>query len=55
MFGGKLTTYRKLAEHAMKKLAHYCGPAWTKNITLPGDDIAGDRDSYATKLYRERD
>ena len=33
VFGGKLTTYRKLAEHAMEKLAHYtpgCGPAWTK-------------------------
>lgn len=58
VFGGKLTTYRKLAEHAMEKLAHYypgCGPAWTKNITLPGGDIAGDRDSYAAKLCRERD
>ncbi len=50
VFGGKLTTYRKLAEHAMEKLAHYypgCGPAWTKNATLQGGDIGGDRDGYA--------
>jgi glycerol-3-phosphate dehydrogenase len=56
VFGGKLTTYRKLAEHAMEKLAHYypgCGPAWTKNGSLPGGDIGGDRDSYAAKLRRE--
>lgn len=56
VFGGKLTTYRKLAEHAMEKLAHYypeAGPAWTKNGTLPGGDIDGDRDSYAAKLRRE--
>ena len=55
VFGGKLTTYRKLAEHAMEKLAHYypgCGPAWTKNATLPGGDIGGDRDGYAAKLRR---
>ncbi len=55
VFGGKLTTYRKLAEHAMEKLAHYypgCGPAWTKNATLPGGDIDGDRDGYAAKLRR---
>lgn len=56
VFGGKLTTYRKLAEHAVEKLAQYfpgCGPAWTKNGTLPGGDIGGDRDSYAAKLRRE--
>lgn len=56
VFGGKLTTYRKLAEHAMEKLARYypsAGPAWTKNGTLPGGDIDGDRDSYAAKLRRQ--
>jgi len=56
VFGGKLTTYRKLAEHAMEKLAHYypgAGPAWTKNGALPGGDIGGDRDSYAAKLRRQ--
>ncbi|CAA2929478.1 Aerobic glycerol-3-phosphate dehydrogenase [Arsenophonus endosymbiont of Bemisia tabaci Q2] len=33
VFRGKLTTYRKLAEHAIDKLAHYysnAGKAWTK-------------------------
>ncbi len=33
VFGGKLTTYRKLAEHALEKLTPYyqgIGPAWTK-------------------------
>ncbi|NDJ55991.1 glycerol-3-phosphate dehydrogenase [Enterobacteriaceae bacterium 4M9] len=53
VFGGKLTTYRKLAEHAMEKLAHYydnIGPAWTKTGVLPGGDIHGDRDDYAALL-----
>lgn len=55
VFGGKLTTYRKLAEHAMEKLTPYysgIGPAWTKECVLPGGDIAGDRDDYAAKLRR---
>lgn len=37
VFGGKLTTYRKLAEHALEKLAPYykgIGPAWTKGAVL---------------------
>jgi len=39
VFGGKLTTYRKLAEAALEKLRVYfpeMGPAWTKNSLLPG-------------------
>ena len=55
VFGGKLTTYRKLAEHAMEKLASYyqgIGPAWTKECILPGGDIGGDREDYAAKLRR---
>lgn len=58
VFGGKLTIYCKLAEHAMEKLAYYYpgyGQAWTKNIMLPGSDIAGDHYSYAAKLCHERD
>ncbi|MBA2817481.1 glycerol-3-phosphate dehydrogenase [Candidatus Pantoea persica] len=53
VFGGKLTTYRKLAEHALEKLVKYfpnAGPAWTKNCVLPGGDIAGTREDYATSL-----
>lgn len=41
-FGGKLTTYRKLAEHALEKLAPFfpdmAGP-WTRDAPLPGGDI----------------
>lgn len=56
VFGGKLTTYRKLAEHALEKLAPYykgIGPAWTKGAVLPGGgDIGNNRDDYAAKLRR---
>ena len=55
VFGGKLTTYRKLAEHAMEKLSGYyqgIGPAWTKEGVLPGGNIQGDRDDYAASLRR---
>ncbi|ONF95373.1 glycerol-3-phosphate dehydrogenase [Sphingomonas jeddahensis] len=42
IFGGKITTYRKLAEHAMKELARFfpkAGPAWTAGAVLPGGDM----------------
>ncbi|MFB6434479.1 MAG: glycerol-3-phosphate dehydrogenase [Candidatus Malihini olakiniferum] len=55
VFGGKLTTYRKLAEHAMEKLAKYyphSGQAWTQNAVLPGGDFAGTSDEYADALRR---
>lgn len=43
VFGGKLTTYRKLAEHAVDRLATF-RPAqrlipWTSKSSLPGGDI----------------
>ncbi|SFU82272.1 glycerol-3-phosphate dehydrogenase [Xenorhabdus koppenhoeferi] len=57
VFGGKLTTYRKLAEHALEKLTQYypsAGKAWTKNGQLPGGELEGhDRDGYA-RLLRQR-
>ena len=43
IFGGKITTYRKLAEHAMRDLAPLLGVAekpWTAGAVLPGGDIA---------------
>ena len=55
VFGGKLTTYRKLAEHAMEKLSKYypnIGAAWTKTCVLPGGNIAGTREDYAASLRR---
>ncbi|MFK0570322.1 glycerol-3-phosphate dehydrogenase [Endozoicomonas sp.] len=39
VFGGKLTTYRKLGEHAMNRLASYfpmATGAWTQSSLLPG-------------------
>ena len=42
VYGGKLTTYRCLAESALDKLAPYLppmGPKWTKEATLPGGDM----------------
>lgn len=44
IFGGKLTTYRKLAEHALEKLKPYCPPMgapWTADAKLPGGNLAG--------------
>ena len=39
IFGGKITTYRKLAEHALEKLGDIGGKAWTADTPLPGGDI----------------
>jgi glycerol-3-phosphate dehydrogenase len=45
VFGGKLTTYRRLAEDAMEKLSPYLKPprenAWTASAPLPGGDMEG--------------
>lgn len=56
VFGGKITTYRKLAEHAMAQLAPFfpaAGGAWTGGAILPGGDFA-DFDAYLAQLARER-
>ncbi len=39
IFGGKITTYRKLAEHALEKLGGFGGRSWTANEPLPGGDM----------------
>ena len=42
VFGGKITTFRKLAEHAMEKLCPLiscAAPHWTATAMLPGGDI----------------
>jgi glycerol-3-phosphate dehydrogenase len=42
VFGGKVTTYRHLAEEALKKLKPWmetAGPPWTRGATLPGGDF----------------
>ncbi|MDN0081683.1 glycerol-3-phosphate dehydrogenase [Crenobacter sp. SG2305] len=43
VFGGKITTYRKLAEQAVDQLAKSLGvhsPTWTAGVPLPGGDLA---------------
>ena len=42
VFGGKITTYRKLSEHALDRLrSHFpqLRPAWTERAPLPGGDL----------------
>ncbi|MFN7168451.1 MAG: glycerol-3-phosphate dehydrogenase [Pannonibacter sp.] len=45
VFGGKITTYRKLAEHALEKIVpHFpaAGAAWTARVPLPGGNFPVD-------------
>jgi len=56
VFGGKITTFRRLSEQALEKLKPYfrnmSGP-WTAGAALPGGDIAeADFDAFAAKLRR---
>jgi glycerol-3-phosphate dehydrogenase len=42
VFGGKITTFRKLAEAALAKIAPFfpeAGPSWTAKAPLPGGDF----------------
>ena len=57
VFGGKITTFRKLAEHALQKLTdvfpHMTG-SWTAGVPLPGGDIhQGDVNWLVKQLQRE--
>ncbi|HTZ02445.1 MAG TPA: glycerol-3-phosphate dehydrogenase C-terminal domain-containing protein, partial [Xanthobacteraceae bacterium] len=44
VYGGKITTYRKLAEDALTRLAHFFprSPPWTAHSPLPGGDFLYD-------------
>lgn len=49
IYGGKITTFRKLAEMATNEICNFfpnAGPAWTKNTRFPG----GDFESHASLL-----
>jgi glycerol-3-phosphate dehydrogenase len=53
IFGGKITTYRRLAEHAMQRLAHLfpdLKPPWTDRIALPGGALVGGFEAYCASL-----
>ncbi len=58
LFGGKITTYRRLAEAVMAKLAPYfsgMGQAWTTDVPLPGGDLAIDgMDDAVAQLRNKR-
>ncbi len=44
IYGGKLTTYRKLAQHALRKILPRLGrepKKWTSGVPLPGGDMPG--------------
>ncbi len=55
VFGGKITTYRMLAEHAMQQLAPFfpaMKPAWTASRSLPGSEFGGEgRDAARATLF----
>ncbi|MDD0980069.1 glycerol-3-phosphate dehydrogenase [Pseudomonas shahriarae] len=53
VFGGKLTTYRKLAESAMAQLAPYfphIKPSWTAKASLPGGEDMSTPEALATDI-----
>lgn len=55
VFGGKITTYRKLAEAAVDKLQPFfasLGPRWTTNQYLPGGDF-DTIDQLSTQLKQD--
>jgi glycerol-3-phosphate dehydrogenase len=58
IFGGKITTFRRLAEDATGRIAralgHGAGP-WTAGAILPGGDMPGaDFDAFVADLQRRR-
>ncbi|MFK4872566.1 glycerol-3-phosphate dehydrogenase [Novosphingobium sp. ZW T3_23] len=54
IFGGKITTYRKLAEHAMEHIAQLFPQVtmpWTAGAVLPGGDFTdGDFERFVAEL-----
>ncbi len=57
IYGGKLTTYRKLSEHAMEKINHIfptMSGDWTMDASLPGGDIKYEAlSSYTLSMEAE--
>jgi glycerol-3-phosphate dehydrogenase len=53
VFGGKITTFRRLAEHALEKLAPYftdMKAPWTDRAALPGSEFE-DRDAARREFF----
>ena len=55
VFGGKITTYRKLAEHALERLGGFAGKSWTADEPLPGGDHEDWDEIEAAANYRWRE
>ena len=57
IFGGKITTFRRLAEHALERLGRYfpeAAPAWTSGTPLPGGDMPGADFTAFLAAFRDR-
>ena len=57
IFGGKITTARRLAEHALDQLAHFLpahGAAWTARAVFPGGDMPQGFDLFLEDLTRDK-
>jgi glycerol-3-phosphate dehydrogenase len=55
VFGGKITTYRRLAESALAALRPFfatMSAPWTKGVALPGGDLPGGREALLADLER---
>lgn len=57
VFGGKITTFRKLSEHALEKIQPFfpmMKKAWTAKIPLPGGDLPNaDFEQFLSDLHSE--
>src|SRR3954469_12212225 len=57
IYGGKITTYRRLAEHAMDKLSPFIPglrPSWTADAALPGGNMASQRFEPFAAAFKAR-
>src|SRR5690606_18003003 len=57
VFGGKLTTYRRLAEHALEHIGEAIGPkggSWTAGSHLPGGDFPVEGFGALVRALAER-
>jgi glycerol-3-phosphate dehydrogenase len=56
VYGGKITTFRRLAEEAAGKIGHALGKegtAWTASAVLPGGELGGKtRQEFAAEMAR---
>ncbi|WP_374407623.1 glycerol-3-phosphate dehydrogenase [Pelagerythrobacter sp.] len=53
VYGGKITTYRRLAEHALERLGGHMpvpGEPWTADAALPGGDFADTFDAFLGEI-----